>query len=293
MIEVYYLILNNKYIFNEKFPKDVLKFNDKRELLQSKIWYIKKRIRYSTNFNDLIKLVDPKLYTKIIPQGLMIFDPPNNIIKNLDNTFDNAYNDLSDLFNNYESFEFLKDKVTNQESRGLCYLFTNFYETVYYNDTMKFLKTTKYNCLYKIIKIYFKYIMKIYNIKNEKDIVNKVQLVLLKYDLKTGIWLHIDNIKRYNQGPIITLNIGPKFYYNDFAPSLLNRDKNPIRIKIDQGSLLITDGSARMEWSHGIPFNVPNDKFKYTIMFKCDNFNPKNVGYNKILDTPIVESSKF
>ena len=140
--------------------------------------------------------------------------------------------------------------------------------------------------------IYDKYDLKVGIKKALKDYMT---CVLLKYNPKYGIWLHIDNVTRYkDEGPICGVSIGPAYSYMDFAPSLLNeKSKNiiPIRVKIPQGMIYSMDGSSRIEWSHGLPFEPPYEKNKYTIMIKCNKFNlDGETTYNKILDIPVIES---
>ena len=108
-----------------------------------------------------------------------------------------------------------------------------------------------------------------------------------------SIWLHIDNIARYDQGPIITISLGhPRVYY-DLTPALLQNPKaRPLRVEAREGSIFIMDGSSRLEWAHGLPYSIrsTNGKLKYTIMFKCDKFRSVNPVYNKILDHTVTSS---
>ena len=129
----------------------------------------------------------------------------------------------------------------------------------------------------------------------EEALKDYMTCVLLKYNSDFGIWLHIDNVARYkDEGPICGLSIGPKYSYMDFAPSLIFKEEPnlvPIRVKIPQGFIYSMDGSSRMEWSHGLPFDTPYERNKYTIMIKCNKFNLNgNKKYNKILNTEIIES---
>lgn len=75
------------------------------------------------------------------------------------------------------------------------------------------------------------------------------------------------------------------------TPVLTDENQSkPLRFVISQGSVVIMDGPSRMEWSHGLPYNVPFKKTKYTLMFKCDKFSQQNIIYNKKLDTQIISS---
>lgn len=292
MYDIFYLKINKEnYFFNNKFPKNVIKFNNKRELLSSKLWYIKSKIRYKTDFTNPVELIDEKKYSEVIPKGLVIYPP-------LRNEYKKVHSELTHLYDNYKSYPFLNNYIADYTStRGLFYIFTSFSDPIYYKESLNFLKKNNYKELSNIIEEYIQYFFIKYNIKKEKEeyILSKLQLGLLKYSKNDGIWLHIDNIKRYDQGPIATISIGPKYNFYDLAPSLINDPKiKPLRIKMDEGSLFIMDGSSRIEWSHGLPYNNPyNENIKYTITFKFDKFNEKKIGYNPILETNIFESSLY
>lgn len=131
------------------------------------------------------------------------------------------------------------------------------------------------------------------NVTNVNYFLQKMQIIFLKYEYNDGIWLHIDNIARYDQGPIITMSIGPEKIYYDFAPTLIHDQKDvlPIRIEIENGEIIIMDGSSRIEWSHGLPYGIKFNKTKYSILFKFDKFGEYNVSRNTILDTRIFSSA--
>ncbi len=77
------------------------------------------------------------------------------------------------------------------------------------------------------------------------------------------------------------------------APVLTkNKSAKPLRFAVHQGAVLIMDGPSRMEWSHGLPYNVPFTKTKYTIMFKCDKFAEHDGVHNNALGTQITSSGK-
>lgn len=275
-IKVWDLLINDQWKFKGGFPPDVLNVPE-NELLQSKIWFIKKTIRMKTYYNSKIM---PTTNFKI-PRDLCIY---KSCLKK--NDLQNIYDHLEKLFSDYKNLGII---YSYQKNRGLTYLFTgDDNSTQYSTDTMNFLKSYNRD-MYIIMENIFRYIASIYNITDIEYLYKYVQLVLLKYNRSDGIWLHIDNVARYDQGPIITMSIGPEITYYDLTPTLLssNSELKPIRIQLNEGDLVIMDGSSRMEWAHGLPYQVPYKKIKYTIMFKCDKFGEQRKIYNQILDTTI------
>ena len=80
------------------------------------------------------------------------------------------------------------------------------------------------------------------------------------------------------------------------APSIVSNNDikkynyKPFRVELTNDDILIMDGPARMEWSHGLPYNANYKNIKYTIMLKCDKFLEKKIKYNSILDVDIYQS---
>lgn len=268
---------SDKYRFGGPIPKLRKEHNN----LAGKIHYIKKKTRIKTYKDQMGEKADIEL-----PEGLCVFDG----LKESDVDFDEVYKDLDDIFDNYENYLHF-DQI---ENRGLLYMFTGKDgRKQQYPSTMRQIK--KYHRLSNAIDKYMRHILNIYEIPyTEQFLEDHVQVIFLKYYPNSGIWLHIDNVARYDQGPIITLSFGPEHTYYDFTPTLIE-DGEPMRIEINQGDIVVMDGSSRMEWSHGLPYGMEyektkNKKTKYTIMFKCDKFKEVNKKYNKILDTNIYSS---
>lgn len=276
-LKVWELFIGDKWKFRGKFPPDILNVPE-NELLQSKIWFIKKTIRMKTYYSSRRKF----LTNAKIPRDFCIF---KTCLER--NELDQLYNHLEKIFSEYRTLGII---YSYQKSRGLTYLFTGEDQrTQYSTETMNFLKS--YNPdLYSLIRKIFRYIADIYDIDDPDYLYKYIQLVLLKYEKSDGIWLHIDNVARYNQGPIMTASIGPEVTYYDLTPTLLHYDSElkPIRVEINEGDLVIMDGSSRMEWAHGLPYYVPYKKTKYTMMFKCDKFGEQREIKNDTLDTTIT-----
>lgn len=268
------------------WPDEVMEHkNDPRVFLQDKIWWIKRNIRYKTHWNQSGRVLGPGEYK--MPDDLCaikgIFTEPE---------MKTCYEDLEKIFKERNKLGVLQSDQT--KGRGLIYLFTGDQGVIQkYSKTVSFLE--KYNTrLLKFIQKYVKYICNIYDI-HDNELDNFIQVIPLQYQKPNGIWLHIDNIARYEGGPIITLGLGPEYSYYDFAPSLLSdrEDLKPIRFKIRRGDIAIMDGSARMEWSHGLPYETPYKEIKYTIMIKCNRLGVINERYNKVLDTTFTTSAQL
>ena len=281
---VYELDIPDKWKFTDEFPKEFRNLRDKK-LLQDQIWYIKKQIRYKTEHKDRGK----KLKNYQLPMDLCLYSSP--LTKNEKNKM---YQHLEKLFKEYKD---LGIQYSDQKSsRGLVYLFTGDAEkTQYHNATMAFLK--KYNFeMYSIMNKYVSRILKIYDLGIKKGVIEwldeHLQIIFLKYDPNQGIWIHIDNVARYDRGPIITTSIGPTTTYYDLTPTLLHKNKElkPIRVEVCEGDIVVMDGSSRMEWAHGLPYNVPYKKTKYSILFKFNKFGVQHKIHNKILKTDISTS---
>jgi hypothetical protein len=273
----------SRWKFTKKFSKDI-----DTDSIPEKLYFIKKNIRYKTQ----IKQVTNKKYTAL-PQGLILLKNTGIYNKNL------KYS-LEYIFKNYKKFNI---PASEQPSRGLTYLFTlppgdnkiitkNL--TINSKSTLQVLN--KYcKPLFHTINNYISKVCNYYNI-NEELFINKSQIVLLKYEQNEGIWLHIDNIARYDQGPIITFSIGPEKIYYDLAPSIVSDNDikkynyKPFRVELTNDDILIMDGPSRMEWSHGLPYNANYKDIKYTIMLKCDKFLEKKIKHNAILDIDIYQS---
>lgn len=265
---------DRKWYFNKPIPENL-------KTLPERIWFVKSTIRSKTKFSDeTTPIANP-----VIPEGFRIWKPPAAA-----NAFlSGARSEIGALFAR-ETRAAPDERLPcsdQRNSRGLYYLFTRppGLPLVYYKEAMATLQEAA-PVLAKFCHEYFLHLAQIYQLSPE-SIVNKVQLILLRYDPMMGIWLHIDNVARYDRGPIATISLGPPDVTYDLAPTLAKAGA-PIRVLIREGDFVIMDGRSRMEWSHGIPYGL--DAYKYTVMFKCDHFTDHIVGYQPTLQTNIYEA---
>lgn len=267
-----------KFIFKNKFPDDIKGIEDK-------IWYIKKCIRMFSYF-DMKTL---PLGRTVLPKGLCLF---KKILTNSE--LNKLHEYFNDIFINQRKYKIMS---SDQSGRGLQYLFTgDDCKRQYYKKTMEQIKRINIE-FFNIMRKHIFYIIGIYKkyksiTELEKFLNEKCQIIILKYMDNRGIFLHIDNIARYDRGPIISSSVGPRYSYVDFTPTLLHEKKNhnPVRYKIPQGDVLVMDGPSRMEWAHGLPSNANYEKTKYSILLKFDKFGKQNCVYNRVLDTNICYS---
>ncbi len=58
----------------------------------------------------------------------------------------------------------------------------------------------------------------------------------------------------------------------------------PIRFATPIGSVILTDGESRLEWSHALPEGEPTERWTFMLKFRhiADNI----VGYSELLDSP-------
>jgi len=289
---VYYLLLNN-YKFNESYPLDIVEEIDPRNKLLGKIWFIKEKVRQKTYFNTPIELI--KNYY-IHPDGFCAFPP---LYKKFE--YNKVYNELISLFK--QSNKGSKDEKINvvySKKHDQYFTSLNCDESVLtdnYNCVINYLEKRKYTSLIDMINKYLKQICKMYEITCSNKFINEyMEIILLQYANNSGMSLHLDNIKKRDQGPIITVSIGHPFVIYDMTPVILdNKLAKPLRFIAKEGSIFVMDGSSRMEWAHGLPFNVPSNdgKLKHTIIFKFHKFKELNPIYNKELDYNITLSGKI
>lgn len=103
---------------------------------------------------------------------------------------------------------------------------------------------------------------------------------------------HIDNVIRLDGsvGPVFTMSLGGGcgVKHMDMFPVVFHERHLPMRISTPVGSIILMDGEARLEWSHGIPGGYPAER--WTIMLKLRQVATKTVGYSDLLDVPIRAS---
>ena len=139
-----------------------------------------------------------------------------------------------------------------------------------------------------IINFYFNKALQNMNITDKniiKNLKNEVKLSILKYkDNTSNLHCHIDNISG-GDGPIVTINVGPSFYY-DLIPHIFTEEefktRKPIRVKIKENQLTIMDGETRLCWQHCIPLGNHTYSTKFTIKMIFPVINEINPIYNNI-----------
>ena len=267
------------FMFHMKNSRVARKFNG-FDNLPEKIWWIKVNIRVKTFLAQ--KCIESGK-DALLPPGLTL------IIPNISNELLSlAREEIKQLFESERLLpetERLPHAVYN--SRGLYYIFGTPEKFVEYGQGISFLQGRGVHRLAKFIEGYADVLCRATNIPMNVFEKN-CMLLLLQYDPEYGLWLHVDNVARTDGGLITTISLGPPDVNVDFVPLLHpSPQKQPIRININEGDMLIMQGESRLEWAHGIPYGLPTKK--YTVMFKLNNLPglSKQVGYSKLLDTPM------
>jgi alkylated DNA repair dioxygenase AlkB len=265
---------SQKWRFKKAVPKNL-------KTLPERLWFVKKTIRSKTSLSDETAPID----NPVIPEGFRLWEPPAAATALLAD----ARREIAALFEREvgrpeaERLPFSDQR----ESRGLYYVFTRELDEarVSYDEARTALRAAA-PALADFCHEYLLHLARIYRL-SPGDIAKKAQLVLLRYEPESGIWLHIDNVARYDRGPIATVSLGPPDVTYDFTPTLTDVGA-PIRVRMREGDLAVMDGRARMEWAHGLPYGLK--AHKYTVMFKCDHLTEHVVGYQPVLQTNIYEA---
>jgi len=94
------------------------------------------------------------------------------------------------------------------------------------------------------------------------------KLTVLRYGEGKGLWMHFDNLLR-SDSTTFTVGVGRQTVY-DLAPSLYHKYSDEavsaLRVNVEDKAVVVMDGSARYQWTHGIPYGF--DGVKYTLIFK-------------------------
>ena len=263
---------SQKWKFKKAIPKGL-------RLLADRVRFVKRAIRSKTFFTDETGPADDP----VIPEGFRVWAPPPAA------RVADARREIAALFEREIALpEAARHLHTDQrKTRGLYYLFTgaDVKERMYCDETLGALDAAA-PVLAEFCREYYRLMSRIYRF-DPVATAKKVQIVFLRYDPGHGIWLHIDNVSRYDRGPIATVSLGPPDVTYDLTPSLAEAGA-PIRVRMREGDLVVMDGRSRMEWAHGLPYGLPS--YKYTIMFKCDHFTDHVVGHQPIIRTNIYEA---
>jgi hypothetical protein len=83
--------------------------------------------------------------------------------------------------------------------------------------------------------------------------------------LSVGLKNHIDGIHEINDS-VIVFNLNTRIYY-DMLPIFVE-NRNPFRLKINSGDVVLLTGESRYLWSHSYPKNIPLAKKRYNLIFR-------------------------
>ena len=101
---------------------------------------------------------------------------------------------------------------------------------------------------------------------------------------------------RYENGPIVRVGIGRPVVTHDLIPALQDPacigQEHPVRLEVSEGVMLITDGTARMRYSHGHPANTAGKPWLSLTFFMDCSRQSMAVAYDRetrsmIMVTPI------
>lgn len=274
--------MNWNFMFHMKKNRVARRF-ERFDNLPEKIWWIKANIRVKTFVSQ--KCIEDR-NKPALPPGVSRIIP--DISKEL---LSQARDEIKQLFE--------KERLLPEDerlphayyaNRGLYYLFGSVVGSaekfVAYTDGITFLKRRGFHQLVKFCDEYAGILRRAANIPLDLFEKNSM-LLLLQYEPKYGLWLHVDNVAR-TDGLITTISLGPPDVNADFVPLLHpSPERQPVRINLNEGDMLVMQGESRWEWAHGIPYGLPTEK--YTVMIKLNNLPglSKQVGYSRLLDIPM------
>jgi hypothetical protein len=251
------------------FPKDVKKLIKDEKMLEIKDWdertrsliwaYNQHLPTIRSDFSEPVYKID----RSHIPKGLYLYKIYNIDISDVKKELNSLYNEgpKRDIFFSRTSKGTTGVKLDNETSE-----FNAKYKS-YLINSLNFLREKKFDKLAKYIEKYAEIICKIINYDYEKY-VNECDFHILKYDSEIGIRWHFDNITRNRNYEITTINIGNGPIYYDMAPVYTKAYNKPVRVKIENGDMVIMSEDSRYLWTHGIPNNIPNYAGKFSILFK-------------------------
>ena len=265
--------------------------------LADRIWFVKSKIRVKTYLNQPVQ---PTALPA--PPGLLIAHNTNRGHSLLAG----ARSDIRELFTNEEGLP-LWQRLPHMDyvrGRGLYYIFgTNLYKAamphveqhndgdlsnqtyVCFKDAYRLLHTRNCPQLAEFCMEKAKSLCNLFELPFNV-LEDNCMLLLLRYEPRHGLWLHVDNVARTDGGPICTISLGPPDVNVDFVPLLEpTATRQPLRININEGETVIMQGESRFDWAHGIPYGL--DVHKYTVMFKFMVIPQyeKEDGYSELLRT--------
>ena len=123
------------------------------------------------------------------------------------------------------------------------------------------------------------------------DFRNNCMLQIAFYKAGQGLHHHIDS-PRYGNGPVITVGMGREnlcydtYQTTDHLTTWPYRTDDPpmFRIPFHAGDIVIFDDDARYNWTHAVPFDMPDTKCTFIYRIEADNL-PYSIyrGFDPIL----------
>jgi hypothetical protein len=124
-----------------------------------------------------------------------------------------------------------------------------------------------------------------FKIINKKKYCNTITITLIRYKSETGLYTHVDNIRRAGAGPIISYSYGPDHTIYDLMP-LDKKTGNSLRLHVSNKDYIVIGGDTRWMWAHSLPYNYPykTDNYKidyrFAILFRFPVIKSKKKYYN-------------
>lgn len=271
-------------LINFKYKPKKLTLRRQNDTIGDVIWKNKNKNKITTNLNMLTKISNKKY----LPQGLKL-GSTNTMTSNDKKILDSLFIKFKDTHFSADygtSIDIFSKLNKDSEYKG---------NRMSVNQVLKVVNDDQSHV--KLINFYFTKCLQNLNISQETSdkmkLKDKVTFEILKYKDKTAkLHCHIDNLKG-GSGPIITINVGPDFYY-DLIPLLFNKDevidKKNLRLSINENQLIIMDGEVRNCWQHCIPEGIKIKKDKYTIKLIFPRIKKKNPIYNNFLKENLTTS---
>jgi len=251
---------------------------------QERLWFVKTNIRQDTYMENAVSQLDESY----IPSSFRLWEPSTTAKRLIPAARGEILGFMAS-----EIAKPVRDRLPHGDAidmHGFYLLFgTPSGVKILYKDGIKILQqyvpTTA-----KLCEEYAKMICQMYNVPM-KRFGELTQLQIMRYEPNHAIWQHLDNIARYDRGPIITASLGPSVVYYDLAPTLVHDPSAfPIRVKFQEGQLAAMDGVSRMQFAHGLPCDAFKDEHKISILFKMDHIDVCPTGYVPELRTEIYET---
>jgi len=215
-----------------------------------------------------------RLETYVLPRGMKIFSIDE---------FTDVTKVLRSMFSEFTNTKYSTDYQENvtifaTETHNKMVRLRNY--TV--QEVLDLLKTEE---MKNLVKYYFKKIIKKLNLS--ETVINEATFSILRYrNSKSELHCHVDNLN-HGRGPIVTVNIGPKIYYDMIPIYYLKNDHYPMRIRVHNNEAVILDGESRYCWAHCIPYGYPKASEKFTLKFLFPKVLPKNRFYSDFFEQEI------